>query len=329
QMSIPVATELPPLTGVLNLTKIDAMLYTGVFASFGSLSGLFTILFLLLTYITSTRENMKFSEKILVYNVLISDLIYEIIVLTILCPSIRQNEWTFNEFKTTWIAFISTACMFHSQLALVFICDLIVLSLTDSYRFHASDNIRHMSALVLSTLCLSICICSLPACEQAGYIFRQEWLAPSFNLRHQYGSMFMVSTMYSLILSKQAVNLLKMSRVRTFFINNSSKITSRALKDLELLILFDVFIALYNVATLPAVIGGMAFKVTLFLEVIVIVGPMVRVILLYFLCPHFHFGTASSGDDYMDEYAMISAEDNDVLKLELMSKEGAPTTTSV
>ncbi|KAH9512741.1 hypothetical protein Btru_038077, partial [Bulinus truncatus] len=70
----------------LNLTKGDTRLYTSLFAGTGTLSGLASLFLLVLTYLTSTRDNMKISEKLLIYNVLVSDLIYETIVITILTP---------------------------------------------------------------------------------------------------------------------------------------------------------------------------------------------------------------------------------------------------
>ncbi|CAL1532990.1 unnamed protein product, partial [Lymnaea stagnalis] len=246
----------------LNLSASDVRLFSGMHIGFGVVNILSTFALIFITFLTSTRENMKVSEKLVLYNALIPDLLSILILLTVISPAIRYNEWTYNEFKTTWIAFINTTCIFHSHLAVTYICDLIVLSLTDSYKFHAADRLKYMSALVICSLSITACFCSLPACEEKGFIFVHDRLSPTFNIRFQYGSLFMVLAMLGIIIPKYLINLVKLIQVRRFFIDNTTKITKRAMKDLELLILFTG-ISTFNVIFLvPAIVGSQNLMVT-------------------------------------------------------------------
>ncbi|RUS83435.1 hypothetical protein EGW08_008807, partial [Elysia chlorotica] len=192
------------------ISNVDGYMYGAILGAVATVSLLTTAFLLFLTYLTSTADGMKGCEKLLICNMLVPDLLLELTTLYFIVPATVTKVWPRGVKTTEWLAFLHTFCIFHPHIATATVCFIIALSVTDAYRFEMSRNMKNMLIVVISNLSVSICLCSLPAIEEGGYGFQDNWLSPSFNTRLEYGSIFMCSGLISVTIFVELKSVLRL-----------------------------------------------------------------------------------------------------------------------
>lgn len=296
-----------------NISDKEAKGFGGLLSAVVTLDLMATGFVLWITYVTTAMDGMKRCEKLLVYNVLLPDLLLEFILIYFIAPATFAMYWHQGIKDTMWLAFFHTFCIFHPHIASATICYVVALSKTDAYMYEMANDMKHMTIVTMSTVAVSICLCSLPATEDKGYGFQQNWLCPSFNTHHQYGSSFMCAGILGLVAYVDIICVYKLLEAKRFYQENLSRTTKKAFEDLEKEMVYCIISMVTACLVIPAALG-MPDSFLMFLpRLLVYASPGIRVFMLLNYCPHFQF--AYFGQEDVEDYATLEGLDQQMLAL--------------
>ncbi|BFZ06701.1 hypothetical protein BsWGS_09740 [Bradybaena similaris] len=291
----------------MNITAAEGATYGGIIISLG-LGVIFASGSMAAYTFITPPDNMKTAEKLIVYNLLGPDFALGSLLAHLFGPAIINQNWPYSKFSTQCLAFIHAACVYHANVAAGFICYIVAMALRDAYRFEGSNNIKHMSALVISSLSLTICFCSLPATEKGGFAYLDNWLGPWYDIKYQYGSLFMVVALSGLIVILDITSIVNLFRTKWLFTQEGSKISKRALDDVNKLIIFVIMNTLCGLPTMLVAFVATTKASVLMIRFALYVCPLLRVVMLLYLCPHFQFGRSVISTQDLDDYTKLGEE---------------------
>ncbi|GFO05152.1 hypothetical protein PoB_003165700 [Plakobranchus ocellatus] len=296
-----------------NVTDKEARIFGVVLFGVAGFDMLATSFLTIITFVSKAVDGMKLCQKLLVYNLLVPDFILEVLILYYFAPASMANAWQEGQMDTVWLAFLHTVSIFHGHLATAAICYIIALSMTDAYMYEMANDLKHMSVVVLSTIAVTISLCSLPATEDQGYALLENWLSPSFNVHYEYGSIFMCLGIMGLACIIELSSIYKLIQARRFYQEYRVRTAERALEELEQDLVFIILSLVTACLSLPALVGVPEAFLMFLPRLLVYACPTVRVLVLLLTCPHFQFAFFGQTLD-IDDLAELEGLEEDFIK---------------